>query len=60
MDPDGAMENAKSGVSHSSLDGANSGAAHRPHRPGDEVCQENNINRGRRGIFRRSGWGNFG
>jgi hypothetical protein len=46
MDPDGAMENARSGVSHSSLDGANSGAAHRPHRPGDEVCQENNINRG--------------
>jgi hypothetical protein len=46
MDPDGAMENAKSGVSHSSLDGANRGAAHRPHRPGDEVWQENNINRG--------------
>jgi hypothetical protein len=49
MDPDGSMENANNGVSHSSLDGANSGAAHRPHRPhrpGDEVCQENNINRG--------------
>jgi hypothetical protein len=35
------MENARSGVSHSSLDGANSGAAHRPHRPGDEVNREN-------------------
>jgi len=35
------MENARSGVSHSSLDGANSGAAHRPHRPDDEVYQEN-------------------
>jgi hypothetical protein len=35
------MENARSGVSHSSLDGANSGAAHRSHRPGDEVKQEN-------------------
>ncbi len=46
MDPYGAMENAKSGVSHSSLDGAKSGAAHRPYRPGDEVWQENNINRG--------------
>jgi hypothetical protein len=45
------MENARSGVSHSSLDGANSGAAHRPHRPGDEVNQENNINRGG-GIYR--------
>jgi hypothetical protein len=59
MDPDGAMENAKSGVSHSSLDGANSGAAHRPHRPGDEVCQENNTTE-EGGIFRRSRWGNFG
>ena len=39
-------QNANSGVSHSSLDGANSGAAHRPHRPGDEVRQENNINPG--------------
>jgi hypothetical protein len=29
MDPDGAMENA-GGVSHSSLDSANNGAAHRP------------------------------
>jgi len=34
------MENAKSGVFHSSLDGAKSGAAHRLHRPGDEVIQE--------------------
>jgi hypothetical protein len=48
MDPDGSMENANSGVSHSSLDGANNGAAHRPHRPGDEVCQRNKINRGGR------------
>ena len=37
MDPAGAVENARSRVSHSSLDGANSGAAHRLHRPGDEA-----------------------
>jgi len=51
MDPDGAMENAKSGVSHSSLDGANSGAAHRSHRPGDE--DETGLKQPEeRGIFR--------
>jgi hypothetical protein len=49
------MENARSGVSHSSLDGANSGAAHRPHRPGDEVNQENKINRGGAFIGDREG-----
>ncbi len=58
MDPDGSMENANNGVSHSSLDGANSGAAHRPHMPGDEVGQENN-SQPRGGIFRRSKWRNF-
>ena len=50
MDPDGAMENAR-GVSHSSLDGAK-GAAHRSHRPGDEVEQDNYRNPRKGGIFR--------
>jgi len=40
MDPDRAVENARSGVSHSSLDGAKSGAAHRSHRPGGEGLVE--------------------
>ena len=60
MDPDGAMENANSGVSHSSLDGANNGAAHRPNRPGDEVCHENNINRGGGAFLRDRGGGILG
>jgi hypothetical protein len=52
MDPARAMENAKSRVSHSSLDGAKSSAAHRSHRPDDEVEKEPQINHRRWGIFK--------
>ena len=60
MDPDGSMENANSGVSHSSLDGANSGAP--PAGPTGPATRSDRRTTSTQegGIFRRSGWGIFG